>query len=84
MNVEIKEAGDARKIVNVSFDSDEMSAKDKEVCRELGRMANIPGFRKGKAPEQVIRKKYSKEIQQELTLLSGQKICKKEVLVKFC
>ena len=67
MNVEIKEAGDARKIVNVSFDSDEMSAKDKEVCRELGRLANIPGFRKGKAPEQVIRKKYSKEIQQELT-----------------
>ena len=67
MNVEIKEAGDARKIVNVSFDSDEMSAKDKEVCRELGRMANIPGFRKGKAPEQVIRKKYSKEIHQELT-----------------
>ena len=67
MNVEIKEAGEARKIVNVSFDSDEMSAKDKEVCRELGRMANIPGFRKGKAPEQVIRKKYSKEIHQELT-----------------
>jgi trigger factor len=67
VNVEIKEAGDARKIVNVSFDSDEMSAKDKEVCRELGRMANIPGFRKGKAPEQVIRKKYSKEIHQELT-----------------
>ena len=67
MNVEIKEAGEARKIVNVSFDSDEMSSKDKEVCRELGRLANIPGFRKGKAPEQVIRKKYAKEIHQELT-----------------
>ncbi len=67
MNVEIKDAGDARKIVNVTFDSDEMSAKGKEVCRELGRLANIPGFRKGKAPEQVIRKKYAKEILQELT-----------------
>ena len=67
MNVEIKEAGEARKIVNVSFDSDEMSSKDKEVCRELGRLANIPGFRKGKAPEQVIRKKYAKEIHQELS-----------------
>jgi len=67
VNVEIKEAGEARKIVNVSFDSDEMSSKDKEVCRELGRLANIPGFRKGKAPEQVIRKKYAKEIHQELT-----------------
>ena len=67
MNVEIKEAGDARKIVNVSFESDEVSAKDKEICREFGRMANIPGFRKGKAPEQVIRKKYTKEMLEELT-----------------
>jgi len=67
VNVEIKEAGDARKIVNVSFDSDEVSAKDKEICREFGRMANIPGFRKGKAPEHVIRKKYTKEMLEELT-----------------
>ena len=29
-------------------------------------MANIPGFRKGKAPENVIRKKYSKELKEEL------------------
>ena len=67
MNVEIKEAGDARKIVNVSFDSDEMSKMGKEVCRELSKLANIPGFRKGKAPEQVIRKKYASEIIQELS-----------------
>lgn len=67
MNVEIKEAGDARKIVNVTFDSDEMSEKGNQVCKELGRLANIPGFRKGKAPEPVIRKRYASEIQQELS-----------------
>lgn len=67
MNVEIKEAGDARKIVNVTFDSDEMSEKGNQVCKELGRLANIPGFRKGKAPEHVIRKRYASEIQQELS-----------------
>ncbi len=66
MNLEIKEAGDARKIVNVSFDLDEMSEKGNQVCKELSRIANIPGFRKGKAPEQVIRKKYATEIIQEL------------------
>lgn len=66
MNLEIKEAGDARKIVNVSFDVDEMSEKGIQVCKELSRVANIPGFRKGKAPEQVIRKKYATEIIQEL------------------
>ena len=67
MYVEIKEAGDARKIVNVTFDSDEMSEKGNQVCKELSRLANIPGFRKGKAPEQVVRKKYASEITQELS-----------------
>ena len=67
MNLEIKEAGDARKIVNVTFDSDEMSDKGNQVCKELSRFANIPGFRKGKAPEVVIRKKYASEITQELS-----------------
>jgi trigger factor len=67
VNLEIKEAGDARKIVNVTFDSDEMSDKGNKVCKELSRVANIPGFRKGKAPEVVIRKKYASEITQELS-----------------
>ena len=58
MNLEIKEAGDARKVVNVSFDSDEVSAKDKEVCREFGRLANIPGFRK----ERLLNRSFVKDI----------------------
>jgi trigger factor len=66
VNVEIKEAGDARKIALVSFDSEEITDQEKQVCQEFGRMANIPGFRKGKAPLQVIKKRYSKELKEEL------------------
>jgi trigger factor len=66
VNVEIKEAGDARKVALVTFESEEVSDQENQVCKEFGRMANIPGFRKGKAPEQVIRKKYSKELKAEL------------------
>lgn len=66
MNVEIKEAGDARKVALVTFESDEVTTQESQVCKQFGRMANIPGFRKGKAPEQVIRKKYSKELKEEL------------------
>ncbi len=66
MNVEIKEAGDARKVAIVSFDSDEITDQEKQVCQEFSRMANIPGFRKGKAPLQVIKKRYSKELKEEL------------------
>ena len=66
MNVDIKDAGVARKIATVSFDSDEVSKHESKVCQELGKLVNIPGFRKGKAPANVIRKKYAKEIMDEL------------------
>jgi len=66
VNVDIKDAGVARKIATVSFDSDEVSKHESKVCQELGKLVNIPGFRKGKAPANVIRKKYAKEIMDEL------------------
>ena len=67
MNVDIKDAGVARKIATVSFDSDEVSKHESKVCQELGKLVNIPGFRKGKAPANVIRKKYAKELNDELS-----------------
>ncbi len=66
MNVDIKDAGVARKIATVSFDSDEVSKHESKVCQELGKLVSIPGFRKGKAPANVIRKKYAKELRDEL------------------
>jgi trigger factor len=66
VNVDIKDAGVARKIATVSFDSEEVSKHESKVCQELGKLVNIPGFRKGKAPANVIRKKYAKELKDEL------------------
>ena len=67
MNLELKDAGTARKIAIVSFDSNEIESKENEACKEIGKLANIPGFRKGKAPTHVIRKRYAKELRDELT-----------------
>ena len=67
MNLELKDAGTARKIAIVSFDAEEIKTKEIEACKEIGKIANIPGFRKGKAPANVIRKRYSKELKDELT-----------------
>lgn len=67
MNLELKDAGTARKIAIVTFDADEIKSKEDEACREIGKIANIPGFRKGKAPAAVIRKRYSRELKDELT-----------------
>jgi len=66
VNLEIKEAGTARKIATVSFDANEVSEKENQACREISGVANIPGFRKGKAPVSIIRQKFSKELKEEL------------------
>ena len=66
MNVDIKDAGVARKIATVNFEPEEVSKHESKVCQELGRLVSIPGFRKGKAPANVIRKKYAKELRDEL------------------
>jgi len=39
----------------------------KEVGAEYRRQANLPGFRKGKAPLAIVEKKYSVDIEQEVT-----------------
>ena len=67
MNLSIKEAGTARQIATVTFDAEEIQTKEKEACNEIGKVANISGFRKGKAPSNVIRKRFSKELNDELT-----------------
>ena len=67
MNLSLKEAGTARQIATVTFDAEEIQTKEKETCNEISKVANIPGFRKGKAPSNVIRKRFSKELNDELT-----------------
>jgi len=66
VKVDIKDAGVARKIATVNFDAEEVSKHESKVCQDLGKMVSIPGFRKGKAPAQIIRKKYAKELREEL------------------
>jgi len=39
----------------------------KEVGTEYRRLATLPGFRKGKAPLAIVEKKYSQDIEQEVT-----------------
>lgn len=39
----------------------------KEVGSEYRRLANLPGFRKGKAPLAIVEKKYGPDIEQEVT-----------------
>lgn len=67
MNVTIettKSEGTERRI-RVSVAAGDVSAATEKVARNYAAAARIPGFRKGKAPPAMVRKKYATEIQQE-------------------
>ncbi|MEN7972921.1 MAG: trigger factor [Verrucomicrobiota bacterium] len=66
MKVSVKDAGVCRKTMNIEIPADTISEERAETLKVYAKHANIPGFRKGKAPQHVVAKKYVKEIQKDL------------------
>ena len=66
MKIDLQDVTDTRKTLAVTFDADEVAAEEKSLLSQFKGMAKIPGFRPGKAPEGVVRKKFAKEIAGEL------------------
>src|SRR5687768_15645978 len=67
MNVTIestKTEGVERRI-RVSVPAHEVSAATDRAARRYASAARLPGFRKGKAPAAIVRKRFASEIQQE-------------------
>lgn len=52
---------------HIELPSESFEQEKQRVVTEYSRLARIPGFRKGKAPRAAIEKKYTKEIQDEVT-----------------
>jgi trigger factor len=66
VKIELKDAGDARKVASITFEAEEIAEKEKKVCKEFANQANVPGFRKGKVPPNVIRSRFGKQMGEEL------------------
>ncbi|MDX2110433.1 MAG: trigger factor [Verrucomicrobiota bacterium] len=66
MNVTTTDISDTRKQLIVSFTADETTAEDRKLFKDLAKQAQFPGFRPGKAPEHMIRKRYAKELTGEI------------------
>ncbi|HEY5621934.1 MAG TPA: trigger factor [Pontiella sp.] len=66
MNVSVKDAGACRKTMTIEIPADKIGVEREETLKAYARHANIPGFRKGKAPKHVVATKYAKEINQDL------------------
>ncbi|HEY0966823.1 MAG TPA: trigger factor [Opitutaceae bacterium] len=65
MNIDIQNISDTRKSLVVTLDSGEVDAEHKAVVAEFSRMARLPGFRPGKAPADIVIKRFAKEIAEE-------------------
>jgi trigger factor len=67
MNVEVENLPNCLASLRVELPSDRVKKEWSEVVRKFRQTARIPGFRPGKAPQNVIEAKFRKEIQDELT-----------------
>ena len=65
MNVQLNTLSESRKSLVVSLDKAEVDSEHKGVLAEYVRLARLPGFRPGKAPEALVVKRFAKEIAEE-------------------
>ena len=71
-NIRVEDAGPATKKVYVEVPKEKVAEKIAEQFKELRQGAHIPGFRKGRAPQKLIEKKFSADVKEQVrrTLIS--------------
>jgi trigger factor len=67
MNVEVENLPNCIASLRIELPPDFVTKEWNEVAKGFRKVARIPGFRPGKAPQNVVEAKFRKEIQEELT-----------------
>jgi trigger factor len=65
VNVQINDLNETRKLLTVTLDQSEVSAEYQTLVGEFAKQVNLPGFRPGKAPAQMVEKRFAKELKEE-------------------
>ncbi|MCX7721676.1 MAG: trigger factor [Verrucomicrobiae bacterium] len=66
MNVTIEQLAPCRKLLRIEVDAQTVDATFESVTKEFQRLAVLPGFRPGKAPRELILRRFEKEIEEEV------------------
>ncbi|MDR0727990.1 MAG: trigger factor [Puniceicoccales bacterium] len=66
MKIEIQDVDELRKVATLSCDPRQVEIEENLILRVFCKDARISGFRKGKVPEEVVRRRFAGEIQQRL------------------
>jgi trigger factor len=62
----IEDVGPWRKRLTVEVPAPAVDAETQRVVREYGQKVRIPGFRRGKVPAELVRRRFAKDIEQEV------------------
>jgi trigger factor len=66
MNVAVEELNTCQKKLTISLSAEEIDKEYQAVLREIRRDVTLPGFRKGKASISTIKRRFSKEIKNQV------------------
>jgi len=66
VKTDVQDINPTRKTIAVTVTSEEITKQEAKLIKDFQRQAKIPGFRPGKAPENMVRSRFAKDIQQEL------------------
>src|ERR1700758_5338886 len=67
MKVEVEKQPGSISKLQIELPAEEVTKEWDAIANSFARFAKIPGYRPGKAPRAVIDKRFSKEIQEEVT-----------------
>ena len=66
MNISVKDDSACRKIITIEIPAETIAVEKADTLKAYMKFANIPGFRKGKAPKHVVASKYAQDINKDL------------------
>ena len=66
MQVTIENTGDCARTLNIEIPADQVSEEYNRVLNGFRSQANIPGFRQGKAPQQLVQSRFHKQILEQV------------------
>jgi trigger factor len=64
--VSVEDVGPCRKQLKVEVPAPAVEAETQRVVREYGQRVRIPGFRKGKVPAELVKRRFQKDIEKEV------------------
>lgn len=62
MNITVENAGGCKRVIKAEIPADIVKTKLAEGFRDLNKQVQLPGFRKGKTPREVLEKRFGAEI----------------------